>query len=489
MTNGECVRAPVVREHMGIKSGVEEIRMRSPKIAVAAATRVLLKALLPFMGIACLFFVYKPSAQAVPSYSRQTGLPCATCHFAPPELTPFGRKFKLDGYVFTTKPQVTDEKDKKTHNSALSLLEAFPLSVVFDTSFTSTKSPQPGTQNGNFQFPQDVSLFLAGAWGSHVGSFAQVTYDAQGDHFSWDNTDVRYANSTEKFFGKPLSYGLMFNNNPTVEDLWNSTPAWGFPFTASNAAPTPSAGALINGGLAQDVAGFGGYAMWNEHLYVAGTIYRSQHIGGPQPNPGTGFGINIRGVAPYWRVAWQTSTKNNNLEVGAYGIHVKSSPNAITGPEDSYTDWAADFQYDRTIPQFKNDVLSIRGTYIRENSSLDATFASGGTSLLRHHLNTVQGNVEYHYGTKLSGTVGLFSVTGTPDPLLFPQAAVSGSANGDPRSNGYVLNVSWWPQQNIDLAVQYTGYLRFNGAQTNYDGAGRQASGNNTVFLLARFVF
>ena len=39
-----------------------------------------------------------------------------------------------------------------------------------------------------------------------------------------------------------------------------------------------------------------------------------------------------------------------------------------------------------------------------------------------------------------------------------PEHAVSGSANGDPRSNRYILNLSWWPQQNIDLDVQYTGY-------------------------------
>ncbi|HEY1423177.1 MAG TPA: hypothetical protein VGF20_06985, partial [Candidatus Acidoferrum sp.] len=70
---------------------------------------------------------------------------------------------------------------------------------------------------------------------------------------------------------------------------------------------------------------------------------------------------------------------------------------------------------------------------------------------------------------------------------LFSQA--TGSANGDPRSTGYLLNLSWWPVQNIDLAVQYTGYNRFNGAQTNYDGTGRNASDNNTVFVLARFVF
>jgi len=438
-------------------------------------------------AIISLVVLSVPAARAVPSYSRQTGLACASCHYAPPELTPFGRTFKLEGYTFTTKAEVSDEK--KGHNGALHLLEAFPLSVLFDTSLTVAKSPQPGTQNGNFQFPQAASLFLAGAWTDYVGSFVQVTYDTQGDHFSWDNTDIRYANHKGTLLGKPITYGVSMNNNPTVEDLWNSTPAWGFPFTGSNSAPTPSAGALINGGLAQDVAGVGGYAMWNEHWYLAGTMYRSEHIGGAQPNAGTGFGINVRGVAPYWRAAWQTSTKNNYLEIGSYGIHVKSTPNSVVGLMDSYTDFAGDFQYDRIIPQFKNDVLSVRGTYIRENSTLLATFAAGGAAQSGHHLNTAQANVEYHFGTRFSGTAGLFDITGTRDPLLFAPAAVSGSANGSPQSNGYILNVSWWPEQNVDLAVQYTGYFRFNGAQTNYDGAGRNAAANNAVYLLARFVF
>jgi hypothetical protein len=443
--------------------------------------------ILKLFAILCLVILSVPAAYAVPSYSRQTGLSCASCHYAPPELNAFGRKFKLEGYTFATKPEVSE--DEKDHNSGLRLLEAFPLSVLFDTSFTSTKSPQPTTQNGNFEFPQAASLFLAGSWGNHVGSFLQVTYDSQADHFTWDNTDIRYANNSGHLFGKPLTFGTTFNNNPTVEDLWNSTPAWGYPFVSNNVAPSPSAAAIINGSLAQDVAGLGGYTMWNDHLYVAGTLYRSEHIGGTQPNPGTGFGFNIRGVAPYWRLAWQTSTQNNNLEIGTYGMHLKSSPGAITGPEDGYTDWAADFQYDRMLPQLKNDVLSFRGTYIRENSSLVASFGNGAAAVVGHHLNTAQANVEYHFGTRLSGAVGYFNVTGTADPLLFAQAPVSGSANGSPASNGYLLNLSWWPQQNIDLAVQYTGYLRFNGAGTNYDGAGRNAGANNSTYLLVRFVF
>jgi len=441
-------------------------------------------------------FLQVPTASAIPSYARQTGFPCKSCHFTPLELTPLGRTFKLNGYTMAGKPTVTSPG--KGNTSGLNILESFPLSVLFDTSFTTLKSPLPASQNGSFQFPQQASLFLAGAWATHVGSFVQVTYTSQGDHFTWDNSDIRYANAT-KLFKKDLAYGITLNNNPTVEDLWNSTPAWGFPWVGSDWAPGPTAGAILNGGLAQDVAGVGGYAMWDNHLYVAGTVYRSAHIGAAQPNTGIGATINIRGVAPYWRLAWQQNSKNNNLMVGTYGIHMKSTPGAVTGLEDGYTDVAADFQYDRIIPQFRGDVLSIRGTYIRENSSLLSTFTSGGASLVQNHLNTVLANAEYHFGDKYSATIGYFNVDGTTDPLLYSGETtpgdpttippVTGSLNGDPRSNGVIANVSWWPVQNIGLTFQYTGYTRFNGAGTNYDGSGRNAGSNNTLYLVARFVF
>ena len=105
-------------------------------------------------------------------------------------------------------------------------------------------------------------------------------------------------------------------------------------------------------------------------------------------------------------------------------------------------------------------------------------------------MNTAQADAEYHFGNKYAATVGWFNVNGTTDPLLFPAGApVSGNFGGDPRSNGYIANFSWWPVQNVGLTFQYTGYTSFNGAGKNYDGFGRNAGANNTVYLLARFVF
>lgn len=444
--------------------------------------RVAFFLLLAIPIIALLFFtaVNPPAVEAVPSYARQTGLACSGCHYAPPELNPAGRRFKLMGYVDRGDDTKTVKADAGKKHAALDLLASLPLSVMLETSFTSTKSPLPTSQNGSFEFPQDISLFLSGAWTSNVGSFLQVTYDTQDDHFTSDNTDIRYANKG-KLGGKELVYGVDLNNNPTVEDLWNSTPAWGFPWINSDFAPTPSASAIINGGLAQDVAGLGGFAMWDNHLYVDAAIYRSEHVGGLQPNPGDGSTNNIRGVAPYWRVAWQELTAKTQYEVGTYGIHVRNTALTGPGPEDEYTDFAFDTQIDRTL--FRTDVLSFRGTFIRENSDL---LASGFRS---NHLNTVLANAEYHFGNRYTGTFGVFNTGGTVNPGLYGPGAVSGSANGDPRGAGYIANFSYWPWQNLQLAAQYTGYTRFNGGSTNYDGSGRNANANNTVYLDAKIIF
>lgn len=438
----------------------------------------------PFMVV--LFATMDPpSVIAVPSFARQTGLPCSGCHYTPPELNPAGRRFKLLGYVDKADETKVVKADPSTKRAALDLLASMPLSLMLETSFTSTKSPVRGTQNGSLEMPQDISLFLSGAWTTRVGSFVQVTYNTQDDHFSMDNTDIRYANKTI-LGGKELVYGLNVNNNPTIEDLWNTTPGWGYSWVADDWAPTPTAAPIISS-LGQDVAGFGGYAMWDNHLYLDTTFYRSQHVGNAQPNAGTGFGVNVRGLAPYWRLAFQQLTGKTQYEVGAYGMHMRSSPNAVTGIEDDFTDVGFDAQIDRTL--FKTDVLSLRGTYIRENSNLAATAALSGAASGSHHLNTVRANVEYHFGNRASGTFGWFDTRGTVDPFLYAPGDVSGSANGDPRSAGYIANVSYWPWQNIELSAQYTGYTRFNGAALNYDGAGRDAKSNNTVYLVARFLF
>jgi hypothetical protein len=435
-----------------------------------------MRAKLPIALIMALITgIIHPRANAVPSFARQTGLSCTVCHRNPPELTSFGRMFKLHGYRLSS----VGPNERVGNSDDLRLSKYFPLSAMVLLSSTVLQLRQPETQNNTAGFPQQASIFLAGSFAPHFGGFTQVTYNHADDHFSMDNTDLRFANHAT-LLGTDNDFGVTLNNNPSVEDLWNSTPAWGFPWISSAAGVGPLASPVISGTLAQDVAGVGAYNMWNNHLYTAVTPYRSEHGGAPAPVSGTGSQFNISGVAPYWRAAWQQNWDQGYLEVGTYGIVVSSFPGAVSGTKDHYFDSAADFQYSRPVGVNQWDV---HGTYIRENTDLDATYAAGGATAPHPHLNTWKMDTVFHWMSRYSVTAAGFSTTGTADPLLYAPAAVSGSYNGSPATSGYTVQFAYWPVQNLDLNVNYTGYRRFNGASTNYDGSNRNASDNNSLYM------
>jgi hypothetical protein len=422
----------------------------------------------------CLFLSLG-KAYAVPSFARQTGLSCNVCHRNPPELTAFGRNFKLKAYGLAS----TTASERVGNTRDLLLSKYMPVSAMVLLSNTAFQANQPASQNNAAGFPQQLSIFLAGGFASHFGGLAQVTYTHSDDHFGMDNTDLRFANHA-KMGEKDLDYGITVNNNPTLEDLWNSTPAWGFPWISTAAGISPIASPVINGALGQDVAGVGGYGMWNNHLYTDVSLYRSEHAGAPPPVTGTGSAFNISGVAPYWRAAWQQNWDRNYLMVGTYGIDLTSFPGAVSGPKDRYVDGAFDFQYSRP---FGANQLDAHGTYIREKSNLGATFASGAAATPSHYLNMFKLDTVYHWTNRYSATAALFSTSGPADPLLYAPAALTGSNNGSPSTSGYIAQFAYWPVQNIDINVNYTGYRKFNGASSNYDGADRNASDNNTVYM------
>lgn len=56
-----------------------------------------------------------PAANALPSFARQTGQKCAACHVSGswPQLTPWGRFFKLSGY--TAGKKLFDSKEGMTY--------------------------------------------------------------------------------------------------------------------------------------------------------------------------------------------------------------------------------------------------------------------------------------------------------------------------------------------------------------------------------------
>jgi hypothetical protein len=412
-------------------------------------------------------------ALAVPSFAEQTGQPCAACHVGAfgPQLKQYGRDFKLNGYV---------SNDGKPHG--------LPLAVSTQVSFTHTDAAQPGpaaphfAANDNFAIDQ-TSLYYAGRIAPRVGGFVQITYDGIAHQLHIDNTDIRYARDRE-VFGEDLVYGFTVNNNPTVTDLWNSTPVWGFPYNSSALAPTPLAAALIDGGLGERVAGVGGYTMWNNLVYFEVDLYRGLgydvlNSTGIVPVANTD---KTTGAIPYWRLALQREFGRSYLQVGTYGLSASVLPGGvdIPGRVDRFTDTALDANYQFTAnPKIvTSDMISAHATFIHEDASLRASEIIGGARL-SHGLNTLRADVSYSLGATVTPSIQYFRTSGTND------AAYWGTPNGSPNSSGIITEIAYVPWGkpdsliswgNVRFAAQYVSYFRFDGASNN-------ASANNALYV------
>ena len=65
-----------------------------------------------------------------------------------------------------------------------------------------------------------------------------------------DNTDIRPFTTLLDVGGNDLRVGISVNNNPTVQDPYNSSFAWGFPYVKSVVVPTPAASPVLTGAFA-----------------------------------------------------------------------------------------------------------------------------------------------------------------------------------------------------------------------------------------------
>jgi hypothetical protein len=410
--------------------------------------------------------------KALPSYARQTQMSCAMCHSSFPELNAFGRQFKLNGYTMTTMSTIDAIADSNK-SSRLKLLSSLPVSVMFQTSITKIDKNVTGQQNNSVAFPQQLSLFFSGQITPHIGTFIQMTY-ADGA-FGMDNTDIRYANTTN-IGSKSILYGLTLNNNPTVQDIWNTSPAWRFPSASSGNAPRPTKSTHIES-LGAQVAGLGAYTLFNNLVFAEVSGYRSAQQKAPNPADTTST-TTIKHISPYWRLALQHQWGTNYFELGTFGMASNNFQNGITGNLDKFVDLGFDCQLEHTLSY---GIFSMHAAFIKEKETKQITDTISTSDLsLNFNSFKVDGNLYLKNG--LGATLGYFNNTGSVDNGI-------GSANNKPNSSGIIGQLEYLAWYNTKFSVQYVYYQKFDGNKTNYDGIGRDAKNNNAIYLLAWLCF
>ena len=217
------------------------------------------------------------SASALPIFARQTQQNCVACHVGGqyPELTPYGRYFKLTGY--------TQGDNNAKINEGIGLPISMSIQAGQNTMANNQDSNGNDIDNRNGTFsPDQVSLYAGGRISDNVGLFAQWTcaYD-QGNQsdctFGSDNFDLRYADHNASDKNKDIVWGLSLNNDPGLTDVFNSTPSFAFPFqySASGSGATPPVLTQLESYGGGSAVGLNAYVYFNKN-YVSCEIARKR---------------------------------------------------------------------------------------------------------------------------------------------------------------------------------------------------------------------
>jgi hypothetical protein len=469
-----------------------------------------------FLGIAALAALLSQPSFALPLFNRQTGQNCVACHAGGqfPELTPYGRLFKLTGYTLGQR------------TLPISVMGVISNSRVADTG----KSDDPGAdfqKNGKTVFAT-ASVFLGGKISDNLGAFAQITHDPYAaqypdgsfhGHSAADNIDLRYA---DRFIspGRDLIVGLSVNNNPSLADPWNTAAAW----MQYVPVPSPTSSRFIDGttpypsyASGGHLGGLSAYTFWNKAIYAELGAYGTSR--GPFAFMHAGLAddsvTKLKGLNPYWRLAWNHEWGPHSLMVGTSGMTARIFDNPLDTSDTSTLhrtrDLILDSQYQYLLDPH---AVTAQLVYQRSRHVYPAALANAPSAFVdavgntlantnpRDTTNLFRTKLTYVYQARYGGSLSFFNLTGStntasqssgfsPDSLSItsdpaaaaPSLRVGGNLAGNPATRGMTFEAFWTPIQYVRIGAQYTAYSRYNGTSQNYDGFGRNARDNNSLLM------
>ncbi|HEY0197602.1 MAG TPA: cytochrome C [Rhodanobacter sp.] len=408
--------------------------------------------------VALLLLACTHVAHAIPVYARQTGAACADCHAGAyggggngPNLTPYGMRFKLNGYTDT------DGNGFKIPVAAqLTEIHTAPARSPSSTNLT------------------EADLYIAGRLTDQIGGYIKVEADHVG-HDTYNtklsNIDLRFVAKELKLGGKDFTLGVSVNNSPGFDDPITVLPSAtrGVP---GGQGPT---GTFLNpgrpNGPVDRVIGATVYGLYDSSWYGEVGTYNSlptstqDHLGySISGDPGK---ISDTG---YFRFAYMKDLKRQFFSVGIVGLTTRQQLQRI-GPANDLTDLGYDLTY-----QFlgnRENIVQLSYVNIMEKRKYGSTFASptvpGLLALPRGVLHDQALSVTYTfkqtYGVQIAHTSG----TGTRDAVRF-------GPYGTPDTTVNLISVFWAPfgkddsftsVANLKIAATWFRYTKFNGATNN----------------------
>jgi hypothetical protein len=227
---------------------------------------------------------------------------------------------------------------------------------------------------------------------------------------------------------------------------------------------------------------------------------------------------------PYWRLALTREWGPHDIMVGASGMvaHVYDGGSDISDPNNlgRFRNSGVDAQYQYLLDPH---TITAQVAYMRQKQNYSANTvadanANGAPAVFvdaagspvapvndSDTTKTFRAKLSYVYLAKYGGSLSFFNLTGTTNTLNqtsgFDPAfgitsdpggllgatgmsqRVGGNLSGNPATRGLTYEAFWLPVQYVRVGVQYTAYNKFNGASTNYDGLGRNARDNNSLFV------
>jgi hypothetical protein len=125
----------------------------------------------PFVALTVLLLSVTASMQAgaVSTYARQTGMPCAACHFQNfPALNQFGRSFKANGYAFSVAVRGSE-------GPVLSLRDSLNAGIITKIRYQQSNGSGPQkTNDGEFQFPDELLLNIGTRISNNIGAVVEL---------------------------------------------------------------------------------------------------------------------------------------------------------------------------------------------------------------------------------------------------------------------------------------------------------------------------